>query len=148
MTSRRGTEIAVCVAFLAVVTLVGVGARWWRRGGRSMTELHEWGLAGRQFGTWVTWFLLGGDFYTAYTVIAVPALIYGAGAVGFFALPYTIIVYPVVFATMPRLWSFGHRHGCVTAADIVETRYGSRPLALAVALTGCVACTTLANPSS
>ncbi len=43
-------------------------------------------LGGRQFGTWITWFLVGGDFYTAYTVIAVPALVYAVGAYGFFAL--------------------------------------------------------------
>lgn len=104
-----------------------------------MAELGDWGLAGRQFGTWITWFLLGGDFYTAYTVIAIPALVYGTGSAGFFALPYTIIVYPIVFATMPRLWSFAHRNGCVTAADMVQVRYGSRSLALVVALTGCIA---------
>ena len=50
-----------------------------------MHSLEEWGLAGRNFGTWITWFLIGGDLYTAYTVIAVPALLYGAGAMGFFA---------------------------------------------------------------
>jgi hypothetical protein len=34
-------------------------------------------------------------------VIAVPALVYAVGAYGFFALPYTIIVYPIVFMIMP-----------------------------------------------
>ena len=33
------------------------------------------------------WFLLGGTIYTAYTFAAVPGLVYGAGALGFFALP-------------------------------------------------------------
>ena len=60
-------------------------------------HLNEWGLGGRSFGTLVTWFLLGGDLYTAYTFVAVPALIFGAGALGFFAVPYTIIVFPLVF---------------------------------------------------
>ena len=77
------------------------------------------GLGGRQFGTWITWFLVGGDFYTAYTVIAVPALVYAVGAYGFFALPYTIIVYPIVFAVMPGLWKVAHANGHVTAADVV-----------------------------
>ncbi len=40
------------------------------------SRLNEWGLAGRGFGTFVSWFLLGGDIYTAYTFIAVPALVY------------------------------------------------------------------------
>ena len=76
-------------------------ARW--KSGPVSEHLDEWGLGGRQFGTWITWFLVGGDFYTAYTVIAVPALVYAVGAYGFFALPYTIIVYPFVFAVMPLL---------------------------------------------
>jgi SSS family solute:Na+ symporter len=139
ITPIRPIEIIVCLSLLILTTAIGISARWWRRGKQSMTGLGEWGLGGRQFGTWVTWFLLGGDFYTAYTVIAIPALVYGTGGAGFFALPYTIIVYPIVFATMPQLWSFAHRNGCVTAADMVQVRYGSRTLALVVALTGCIA---------
>jgi SSS family solute:Na+ symporter len=81
----------------------------------------------------------GGDFYTAYTVIAVPALVYAVGAYGFFALPYTIIVYPFVFAVMPRLWRVAKQNGYVTAADVVHGRYGSRGLELAVAVTGVIA---------
>jgi solute:Na+ symporter, SSS family len=97
------------------------------------------GLGGRQFGTWITWFLVGGDFYTAYTVIAVPALVYGVGAYGFFALPYTIIVYPFVFAVMPTLWRVAVDRGAVTSADVVRAEFGSRPLESAVAVTGVIA---------
>ena len=69
-----------------------------RVGGKAdLNLLHEWGLGGRRFGTIVTWFLLGGDLYTAYTFIAVPALVYGKGAIGFFAVPYTILIYPILF---------------------------------------------------
>ena len=92
------------------------------------------------FGTWVTWFLLGGDLYTAYTFIAVPAAMFALGSVsGFFAVPYTIVVYPIIFVFMSRLWSVSHRHGYVTAADFVRGRYGSRGLSLAVAVTGILA---------
>ena len=101
--------------------------------------MHEWGLAGSRFGTVVTWFLLGGDLYTAYTFIAVPALMFGAGARGFFAVPYTIMVYPLVFVVFPRLWSVARQHGYITAADFVRGRQGNRWLALAVAVTGIVA---------
>ncbi len=71
-----------------LVTWLGFAAARWRRA--ISNQLHEWGLGGRRFGTVVTWFLLGGDLYTAYTFIAVPALAFGAGALGFFAVPYTI----------------------------------------------------------
>jgi SSS family solute:Na+ symporter len=132
------TALAVFVAFFLLVTVMGFIAARWRRP-TTLAKIDEWGLGGRQFGTWITWFLVGGDFYTAYTVIAVPALVYAVGAYGFFALPYTIIVYPFVFAVMPVLWHVAKKHGYVTAADVVHGRYRSRPLELAVALTGVIA---------
>src|SRR5260370_18386379 len=129
---------AIFLFFFALVTVMGFFAARWKSGPVS-AHLDEWGLGGRQFGTWITWFLVGGDFYTAYTVIAVPALVYAVGAFGFFALPYTIIVYPFVFAVMPLLWKTAHANGYVTAADVVHGAYNSRGLELAVAVTGMVA---------
>ncbi|MGC9128796.1 MAG: sodium:solute symporter family protein, partial [Acidithiobacillus sp.] len=129
--------IAVFLVCFALVGWIGLRAARWQSG--DLRELHEWGLGGRRFGRWVTWFLIGGDLYTAYTFIAVPALVFGAGALGFFALPYTVLVYPLVFAILPRLWSVAHRHGYVTAADFVAGRYDSPLLALAVAATGFIA---------
>jgi len=72
-------------------------------------------------------------------VIAVPALVYSVGAYGFFALPYTIVLYPFVFATMPKLWRIAKEHGYVTAGDVVHGQYGSRALEAAVAATGVIA---------
>jgi len=132
------TELGVFLFFFALVTIMGFVAAKWRRP-KTLARLDEWGLGGRQFGTWITWFLVGGDFYTAYTVIAVPALVYSVGAYGFFALPYTIIVYPFVFAVMPKLWRVAKDDGSITAADVVRSRYGSRALESAVAVTGVVA---------
>jgi SSS family solute:Na+ symporter len=134
------TALGIFVFFFALVTVLGFWASRWNRGTKATSgHLDEWGLGGRSFGTWITWFLVGGDFYTAYTVIAVPALVYAVGAYGFFALPYTILVYPVVFVIMPRLWHAAAKDGHVTAADVVYGRYGSRALELAVAVTAVVA---------
>jgi SSS family solute:Na+ symporter len=130
--------LAVFIAFFVLVTGMGFVASRWRKP-ETLAHLDEWGLGGRKFGTWITWFLVGGDFYTAYTVIAVPALVYAVGAYGFFALPYTIIVYPFVFAVMPVLWKVAKDKGYVTAGDVVRGRYNSRNLELAVAATGVVA---------
>jgi SSS family solute:Na+ symporter len=129
--------IIVFVLLFGAVTIIGFAAAHWRRG--DLDVLNEWGLAGRRLGTVVIWFLLGGDVYTAYTFIAVPALVFGAGAIGFFALPYTIIVYPLVFLILPRMWSVAHRHNFITAGDFVQGRYGNKWLVLAVAITGIVA---------
>jgi len=127
----------VFVALFLFVTWLGFVAARWRKA--DLNLLHEWGLGGRRFGTVVTWFLLGGDLYTAYTFIAVPALVFGKGAMGFFAVPYTILIYPILYLVFPRLWAIAHARGHVTAADFVRDHFGSRMLALAVALTGIVA---------
>jgi SSS family solute:Na+ symporter len=135
----NGVELGVVLFFFVIVTAGGFLAARWRRG-ESLHSLDEWGLGGRGFGSVITWFLLGGDLYTAYTFVAVPAAMFATGAVaGFFAVPYTIVAYPIVFVFLPRLWSVAHARGYVTPADFVRGRYGSRTLATAVAVTGILA---------
>ena len=129
--------VSVLVFLFLLVTVLGFAAARWRRA--DLTSLDEWGLGGRGFGSFIAWFLIGGDLYTAYTFIAVPATMFAGSAVGFFAVPYTIVVYPLIFLFMPRLWSVSHRHGYVTPADFVQGRYDSKGLGLAVAVTGILA---------
>src|SRR5512138_3519925 len=130
-------SLGIFAFFFLVVTILGFVAARWRRG--NLKSLDEWGLAGRRFGTVITWFLLGGDVYTAYTFVAVPGLVFAVGALGFFAVPYTIIVYPLVLILMPKLWQVSKEKGYLTPSDMVEGTYGSRTLALVVAISGIVA---------
>jgi solute:Na+ symporter, SSS family len=133
----NAVAIVVFCACFFLVTIAGFFAARWKRA--DLNSLEEWGLAGRRFGTLITWFLIGGDFYTAYTVIAVPAALYGTGAPGFFAIPYCILLYPYMMLVLPRLWNVCHRHGYVTLADFARGRHGSRALSIALALTGILA---------
>jgi solute:Na+ symporter, SSS family len=138
-TNLQTVPLVIFLSLFALVTVLGFVASRWRRPS-TMASLDEWGLGGRNFGGFVTWFLLGGDLYTAYTFIAVPGAMYAAGAVtGWFAVGYTILVWPIVFVLMPRLWSVAHRHGYATPADFVRGRFGSRSLSVAVAFTGILA---------
>jgi len=132
------TEIIIAGAIFLFVSILGFVASRWKRPA-TMAHLDEWGLGGRQFGSWTTWFLVGGDLYTAYTFVAVPALLFASGATGFFAVPYTVIIYPMVFVVLVRLWSVSHKNGLVTPADFVRVRSGSSTMALLVAITGIVA---------
>ena len=130
-------ELTIFIVLFGLVSLMGFVASRWRQA--DLDSLDQWGLGGRNFGSWITWFLIGGDLYTAYTFVAVPALVFGAGAAGFFAVPYTVITYPLIFLVVIRLWSVSHVHGFVTPADFVRARFGSSTLALLVAITGIVA---------
>ncbi len=130
-------EVSIFIFFFVLITVIGFVAARWRRA--DLNTIHEWGLAGRRFGTLVTWFLLGGDLYTAYTFIAVPGAVFTSGAIGFFAVPYTVLVYPIIFILMPKFWTVCKQRGYITAADFVKDRFGSSSLALAVAFTGILA---------
>ena len=137
MQQTNWVALSIFGVLFAAISWLGFAAAKWRRG--DLDLLHEWGLGGRRFGTLITWFLVGGDVYTAYTFIAVPALAFGAGAVAFFAVPYTIIIYPLLFLVFRRLWHVCHKRGYITAGDFVRGRFGNRWLALAVTVTGIVA---------
>ncbi|WP_414936686.1 monocarboxylate uptake permease MctP [Amycolatopsis sp. cmx-11-51] len=138
MSNIQWPELIIFTVLFAVVTVLGfVASRW--KAGNTLDHLDEWGLGGRKFGSWITWFLLGGDLYTAYTFVAVPALMFSAGAMGMFALPYTIVVYPIVLMPALRMWSVSRVRGYVTPADFVRGRFGSPTLALLIAITGIIA---------
>jgi SSS family solute:Na+ symporter len=124
----------VFLALIIFVIILGFVAGRWKAG--DMTHIEEWGLGGRRFGTWISWFLIGGDVYTAYTFIAIPALMFGAGAVGFFAVPYTVVCYPILYLVFPKLWRVAQKHGYITGPEFVRGRYGNRWLALAIGVTG------------
>jgi SSS family solute:Na+ symporter len=138
MNDVKWVELIIFTALFALVSGLGFVASRWRRA-KTLDHLDEWGLGGRNFGSWISWFLIGGDLYTAYTFVAVPGLLFGVGALGFFAVPYTILIFPMAFVVAPRLWSVAHKHGYVTPADFVRGRHGSATLALLIAITGIVA---------
>ena len=128
------SALVIFVLLVGAVTIMGFfGARW---RSADLGHFEQWALGGRGFGTIISWFLLGGDLYTAYTFISVPALVFAQGAIGFFSVPYTTIAYPFVFVVMARFWTVAKNRGYITLADFVRDRHGDRGLEIAIALTG------------
>jgi SSS family solute:Na+ symporter len=127
----------VLFGLIAAVCVLGFFGRGW--GNANLAKIDEWALGGRGFGTLLSWFLVGGDIYTAYTFIAVPALVYGVGALGFFPLALNFVAYPVALVFLVRFWGIARKRGYVTGADFVRDRFGDRSLEIAIALTGAVA---------
>jgi SSS family solute:Na+ symporter len=134
----RPEEIAVFGGLLAVMLVVAFFATRWRRP-KDIHSLEEWGVGGRAFGNWVTWFLIGGSSYTAYALVAIPAYTWGFGAVGFYIVPFALVTAPLTYLVSTRGWSVAHAHGFVTSAEFARARFGSRPLAVVVAVIGIVA---------
>lgn len=123
---------------IAFAIVVGFLAVFWKKAATLEDQL-EYGLAGRRFGTVIVWFLIGGDIYTAYTLIAVPGLEASSGGIAMFAVPYVVLVYPLVYIFMPKLWNVSKNKGYITAGDYVKDRFSSRSLAALVGITGVVA---------
>jgi solute:Na+ symporter, SSS family len=124
------------IFFIAFVGLGFYGSRW-RRG--DLSHLHEWALAGRRLGTWLAFFLVGADLYTAYTFVAVPSGVYAKGALYFFAVPYVAITFAIAIFFMPKLWAVAKEKGYVTGSDFVRDKFSSRTLSILIAITGIVA---------
>lgn len=110
-----------------------------RRRDDALPSLLGWGLADRNLGSVMSWFLIGSSIYTVYTFLAVPALVYSIGGGGLFALPYTVIFYPLAFLVLPKLWQVARDNDLITPADLVRARFSSPSLAAAVAVCGMLA---------
>ncbi len=102
--------LAGLVSVIGGASVLTVLARRFRRTD-DLPSLENCALVDRKLKTVWTWLLLGGTIYTAYTFAAVPGLVYSDGASGFFALPYTVIVCPLAFFLLPRLWAVARQHG-------------------------------------
>ncbi|MEU6658307.1 sodium:solute symporter [Streptomyces sp. NPDC046821] len=126
-----------CAAVVCVASVIALRSARITSGGTGVrADLEDWALADRRQGSGLVWCLLGGTVYTAYTFTAVPGAVFTSGGIGFYALPYTVIICAIAFVLLPRLAKTARAHGHVTVADFVRVRYGSPLLALAVALTG------------
>ncbi len=131
------SQFSVFIALFIIVIGIGLYSGHWRSG--DMESVDEWGLGGRKFGGFVTWFLQGGSIYTTYSFVAIPALIFGTGALGFYAMPYLVIAYIFGYIVLPPLWDHAKARGHVTVADIVKDNMGSKVPAILVAFTGIIA---------
>ncbi|MFZ0894148.1 MAG: sodium:solute symporter [Candidatus Nitrosopolaris sp.] len=131
--------LATIIPFLGLFALfivLGFYGKYWRRG--NLNDIHEWSLAGRKLGTTLVFFLLGADIYTAYTFVAIPSGVFAKGSLYFFAIPYVALAFGVALVTMPRLWALSKEKGYITASDFIKDRFGSKILAVLVAITGIV----------
>src|SRR5437867_6632724 len=127
----------VFVSLFLVFIFLGFYGKYWRRG--NLNYVHEWSLAGRKLGTTLVFFLIGADLYTAYSFVAIPSGIFAKGSLYFFAIPYVMLTFAVALVTMPRLWTLSRERGYITASDFVKDRFGSKTLAIMIAVTGIIA---------
>lgn len=128
------TTVWLALAIYAVLGVVVAGLSR-RRLGRGVAEYY---LAGRRVSGLVSGLSYGATTYSAFMMIGLAGLTYagGVGALGFELIYLAGLGLVVIFG--PRFWLVGHRLGCITPAEMLGSRYGSRSLAALVALASCM----------
>ena len=72
-------ELTIFMFLFLVIAVMGFAAARWQPG-ETMRPPRRVGPGRAQVRHLDPWFLIGGDLYTAYTFVAVPALLFGAAA--------------------------------------------------------------------
>jgi SSS family solute:Na+ symporter len=91
-------------------------------------------VGGRSFGSLLLWILLAGEVYTSFTFLGAAGWAYGKGAPAFYILAYGTIGYTIGYFFLPAVWKIGKERGLLTFPDFFLDRYGSKPLAIGIAI--------------
>src|SRR5437899_7360146 len=126
--------LSVFIALFAVFVVLGFYGARFRRG--NLDKLDDWSLAGRKLGSVLTFFLQGADWYTAYSILAIPSAVYLQGYFGFFGVAYQTMVFAFALIFVPVLWARAHEEGYITSSDLVKDRFRSTTLSIFLALLG------------
>lgn len=115
------------VAIIGIVLVVGsvAGGAFLASRGKKM-DVQEWSVGGRRFGTWLFWFLLAGETFTASALLGSSQAIFSGGAPGFFVLGTVALAAPVGYFLVPRIQRAGKVHGLTTMGDFFTMRFNSR----------------------
>jgi solute:Na+ symporter, SSS family len=120
--STGTTILLVCLAYLAVVAVIGAAA--WRRTG---TDAEDYFLGGRTARTVVLFMALFGTNVTPFVLMGIPGLAYHHG-VGVFGLNAAIVALGIpwtFYAIGWPAWKAAHRLGAITPAELFAERLAS-----------------------
>lgn len=127
------TGAAVALTIVGVVVFGTIGFAL-AAVSRVKMDPQQYIVGGRSFGTIFLWVLFAGEIYTTFTFLGIAGLSYAQGAPAYYILAYGTCAYILGFFLTPAIWRVGKDHGLLTGPDFFELRYGSRALAVAVAL--------------
>ena len=107
--------------------------------GHQTSNLREFFIASRQFGSFLVFFLSVGEIYSIGTIMAFPGGIYAKGGTyGIWFLGYILLAYPIGYFVNPLIWRAGQVYDAVTIADLFKGHFkgqaGGRVLELTVTI--------------
>ncbi|HTX59409.1 MAG TPA: sodium:solute symporter family protein [Verrucomicrobiae bacterium] len=101
---------------------------------RFPSDPQQYLVGGRSFGTILLWVLLAGEIYTSFTFLGAAGWAYGYGAPAFYILAYGTCGYVIGYFLLPAVWRVANERRLLTGPDFFLDRYGSRALAIGIAL--------------
>ncbi|GEO24260.1 sodium:solute symporter [Alicyclobacillus acidoterrestris] len=125
--------LGISIGFVIIITLFGVAF-----GKKDSHNMEGWLVSGRKMGSFLVWFLLGSEIYTAFTFEGLAGYAYKNGAAAFYNVALNDVAYALGFLILPTIWIIGRKFGYVTQSDFVAGRYESRGLGVFVALTSAI----------
>ncbi|GLY70537.1 sodium:solute symporter family protein [Amycolatopsis taiwanensis] len=128
---------AIAIALFVVAATTGATTALSRR--RRRLDLTEWAVGGRNFGSFLLWFLSAGEIYTTFAFLGAAGWAYQHGAPGFYVIANAPLGYVLGYWLLPRIWRAGKDHGVLSQGDYLHARFGSRWLATVVAIIGVLA---------
>lgn len=128
------TALAVMIAIVAFGTAVGFLA-----GARRQTDLEQWTVGGRGFGTALVFVLMAGEVYTTFAFLGLSGWAYSRGGPALYGLAYLALAYVASYFFLPQLWEVGRGHRIQTQPDFFNTVYRNPYLAGFVCIVGILA---------
>jgi SSS family solute:Na+ symporter len=130
-------DYTVFFTIVGLTVVAGFLGSKWRA--PDFSKIAEWSIGGMRFGSFIVWFLMGADIYTAYSLIAVPGAAYSLGGFILYAVVYGSVSYPFLYIVATKFYRIAKRRGYITAGDYVRDRFDSGVLSLLISLTGIIA---------
>lgn len=123
---------------LAIYIAVGIVVAVMSRGGRGTADMSDYFLGQRRMSGFVSALSYSATTYSAFMMVGLAGLTYmgGVGALGFEIIYFSGVSLVAIFG--PRFWRVGREFGFVTPSEMLGHRYGSRVVAVAVAVTSCL----------
>ncbi|MDT7774867.1 MAG: solute:Na+ symporter, family [Pseudonocardiales bacterium] len=129
--------IIALVLVIVLGTMAGAMA-FGRRTGAG-TNLVDWAVGGRRFGTVLFWFLNAGEVYTTFAVLGIAGYAYALGAPAYLAFTSVSLSYAIGYWLMPKVWRAGRSHGLITQPDFFAARFDADWLGVVTGLVGIAA---------
>jgi SSS family solute:Na+ symporter len=101
---------------------------------RFRMDPEEFIVGNRSFGSLLLWILLAGEIITSFTFLGAAGWAYGKGAASFYIIVYLPLGYIIAYFYLPKVWKIGKARDLMTWPDFLAIRYGSKGLAIGVAL--------------